>query len=128
MLWWKWMISNLFRDQLGLRLLSDADPTTQQYRVLSHRDPLLFSKSLYHAYMTRLVVSSVIGIAVFLTASFGSALITFGGEQPGSTDKWTAWAAEARKRKPVAVSESSRAAGEKIYVKPCVTCHGKTTP
>jgi hypothetical protein len=52
MLWWKCTISNLFRDQLGLCLLSDADPTTQQYRVLSYRHPLLFSKFLYHAYMT----------------------------------------------------------------------------
>ena len=42
----------------------------------------------------------VIGIAAFLTASFGSALITFGGEQPGSTEKWTASAAEAPSQIP----------------------------
>jgi mono/diheme cytochrome c family protein len=61
-----------------------------------------------------------------LTALLGSALITVSGGQPGSTDKWTAPATEARKKNPVAVSESSLAAGQKIYVKRCVACHGKT--
>ncbi len=61
-----------------------------------------------------------------LTALLASALITFSGEQAGSTEKWTAPAAEARKKNPVAVSESSLAAGQKIYVKRCLACHGKT--
>ena len=61
-----------------------------------------------------------------LTLLLGPALITVSGEQPGSTEKWTAPAAEARKKNPVAVSESSLAAGQKIYVKRCVACHGKT--
>jgi mono/diheme cytochrome c family protein len=57
-----------------------------------------------------------------LTALLASALITVSG---GSTEKWSAPAAEARKRNPVAVSESSLAAGQKIYLKRCVACHGK---
>ena len=61
-----------------------------------------------------------------LTLLLGPALITVSGEQPGSTEKWTAPAAEARKKNPVAVSESSLAAGQKIYMKRCVACHGKT--
>ena len=61
-----------------------------------------------------------------LVALLGSALIPVSGEQPGSTEKWIAPAAEARKKNPVAVSESSLAAGQKIYVKRCVACHGKT--
>jgi mono/diheme cytochrome c family protein len=60
-----------------------------------------------------------------LAVLLGPALITVSGEQPGSTEKWTAPAAEARKKKPVAVSESSLAAGQKLYVKRCVACHGK---
>jgi len=32
----------------------------------------------------------------------------------------------ARKKNPVAASESSLATGQKIYVKRCVACHGKT--
>src|SRR5881398_2206387 len=65
-------------------------------------------------------------IVAFLTAMRGSALIMVSGAQVGSAEKWTAPAAEARKKNPVAVSESSFATGQKIYVKRCVACHGKT--
>ena len=61
-----------------------------------------------------------------LMVFFGSALVIVSGEQADATEKWTAPAAEARKKNPVAVSESSVAAGQKIYVKRCVACHGKT--
>jgi len=61
-----------------------------------------------------------------LIALLGSALITVSGEQTGSAEKWIAPAAEARKKNPVAVSESSLATGQKIFVKRCVACHGKT--
>jgi mono/diheme cytochrome c family protein len=61
-----------------------------------------------------------------LVALLGLALIPVSGEQPGSAEKWIAPAVEARKKNPVAVSESSLAAGQKIYVKRCVACHGKT--
>lgn len=53
-------------------------------------------------------------------------LVKVGGEQPGSTERWTAPAAEARKKNPVAANESSLAAGQKIYLKRCAACHGKT--
>ena len=61
-----------------------------------------------------------------IIALLGSVLITVGREQPGSAEKWIAPAAEARKKNPVAPSESSLAMGQKIYVKRCVACHGKT--
>jgi len=61
-----------------------------------------------------------------LTVLLGSALITVSEEQSGSTEKWIAPAPEGRKKNPIAVSESSLAAGQKIYVKRCVACHGKT--
>jgi mono/diheme cytochrome c family protein len=64
-----------------------------------------------------------VGILALL---LGPALNTVSGEHPGSTEEWTAPAAEARKKNPVAMSESSLAAGQKIYVKRCVACHGKT--
>jgi len=67
-----------------------------------------------------------IRIATFLAALLGSMVIVFSGEKPSSTEKWTAPAAEARKKNPITVSESSLAAGQKIYVKRCVACHGKT--
>ena len=72
------------------------------------------------------VFCSHVKLPGILTALLASALITFSGEQAGSTEKWTAPAAEARKKNPVAVSESSLAAGQKIYLKRCVQCHGKT--
>ncbi len=61
-----------------------------------------------------------------LTALLGSALVAVSAEQPGSKEKWAAPAAEARKKNPVAVNESSLAAGQKIYRKRCVACHGNT--
>src|SRR5947207_14424970 len=71
------------------------------------------------------VFCSHVKLPGILTALLASALIAFSGEQAGSTEKWTAPAAEARKKNPVAVSESSLAAGQKIYVKRCVACHGR---
>ena len=61
-----------------------------------------------------------------IIALLGSVLITVSGEQPGAPEKWTSPAAEARKKNPAAVSEFSLAAGQKIYVKRCLACHGKT--
>src|ERR1700745_1606647 len=63
-------------------------------------------------------------LLAFLTALLGSALLALSAEQ--SDSKWTAPAAEARKKNPVAVSDSSLAAGQKIYLKRCIQCHGKT--
>jgi mono/diheme cytochrome c family protein len=61
-----------------------------------------------------------------LTALLGPVLAALSDEQAGSKEKWTAPAAEARKKNPVAVNESSLAAGQKIYLKRCLACHGKT--
>jgi|SRR5438128_1979009 len=65
-------------------------------------------------------------LLAILTALLGSALVAATAEQPGSTQKWTAPAAEAQKKNPVAANESSLATGQKIYLKRCVACHGKT--
>ena len=76
--------------------------------------------------MTPQLIRPLTKIVAFLTALLGSALIMVSGEQVGSTEKWTAPAAEAQKKNPVATTESSLAAGQKIYLKRCVACHGKT--
>src|ERR1700730_369824 len=60
----------------------------------------------------------------FLTALLGWALVAVAEDQSGSKEKWSAPAAEARKKNPVAINESSLAAGEKIYLKRCLACHG----
>jgi mono/diheme cytochrome c family protein len=47
------------------------------------------------------------------------------GQGMGSEKRWEAPALQAEKQNPVPVNESSLAAGEKIYAKRCVACHGQ---
>ncbi len=63
-------------------------------------------------------------LLAFVTASLIIARVALSEEQ--STEKWAAPAAEARKRNPIGSNESSLAAGQKIYLKRCLACHGKT--
>ena len=63
-------------------------------------------------------------VAVLFTALIASALVARSEET--SKQKWSAPAAEAQKKSPVAATEPSLAAGRKIYSKTCVMCHGKT--
>jgi mono/diheme cytochrome c family protein len=63
-------------------------------------------------------------VAVLLAGCIASAVVAVSEET--SKEKWTAPAAEARKKNPVAVNESSLGAGQKVYLKRCVQCHGKT--
>jgi mono/diheme cytochrome c family protein len=63
-------------------------------------------------------------VAVLFTVLLASARVTL-SEEP-SKGKWSAPATEAQKKNPVAANESSRAAGQKIYLKTCAMCHGKT--
>lgn len=53
-------------------------------------------------------------------------LIASSEEQAGSAEKWVAPATAAQRKNPVAVNQSSLAAGQKIYGKRCIGCHGKT--
>jgi len=41
-----------------------------------------------------------------------------------TSEKWSAPAAEAGKKNPIAASQSSIAAGQKLYTKRCASCHG----
>ena len=61
-----------------------------------------------------------------LALLLGLPLVAGSEEQPGSSGKWIAPAAQAQMKNPVAVNESSLAAGQKIYLKRCIGCHGKT--
>ena len=65
-----------------------------------------------------------LSVALFLPVLIASALVTQSEEQ--SKQKWSAPAAEAQKKNPLAANESSLAAGQKIYSKTCAKCHGKT--
>src|SRR6184192_1571040 len=65
-----------------------------------------------------------LSVMVVLTALLGLALVALSEEQ--SKEKWTAPATEAHKKNPVQATESSLAAGQKIYLQRCAGCHGKT--
>ena len=65
-----------------------------------------------------------LSVAVLFTVLIASPLVAR-SEEP-SKQKWSAPAAEAQKKNPVAATEPSLAAGRKIYSKTCVMCHGKT--
>jgi mono/diheme cytochrome c family protein len=60
-----------------------------------------------------------------LAAMLGPALTAPGDEQSDAAQKWIAPAGEAQKKNPVPVNETSLAAGEKIYARRCVACHGQ---
>ena len=78
---------------------------------------------LYRGSAVNYGFSSHVKLLGILTVLPASALITVSG---GSTEKWSAPAAETRKRNPIASNESSVTAGQKVYLKRCVGCHGKT--
>src|SRR5215475_10812672 len=63
-------------------------------------------------------------VAVLFTVLIASALLVLSEEQ--SKQKWSAPAGEAQKKNPVAANGSSLAAGQKIFLKTCAMCHGKT--
>jgi len=65
-----------------------------------------------------------LSVAVFFTVFIASPLVARSEEQ--SKQKWSAPAAEAQKKNPVAATESALAAGQKIYLKTCALCHGKS--
>jgi mono/diheme cytochrome c family protein len=65
-----------------------------------------------------------LSIAVLCTVLIGSSLVVLSEAQ--SKETWSAPPAEAQKKNPVAATESGLAAGQKIYSKTCVKCHGKT--
>lgn len=66
-------------------------------------------------------------LAAVLVAVIGLALTTTPGEEHRDTNqKWSAPAGEARKENPIAADEASLAAGSKLYVKRCASCHGKS--
>ena len=65
-----------------------------------------------------------LSVAALFAVLIVSSLVALGEEQ--SKQKWSAPAADAQKKNPVAANESSLAAGGKIFSKTCATCHGKT--
>jgi len=83
------------------------------------------SASLFVASQLRYKIKSTIkeGAAILMPLD-----LLFGGAaaaSPKSETKWPAPETAAAKKNPVAASQTSIAAGEKIYTKHCAACHGK---
>ena len=69
---------------------------------------------------------------IFVSTVVFLALVAFAYSRGGAaaadsmSDKWLSPAPSAAKKNPVASTQNSIAAGQKIYSKTCVMCHGKT--
>jgi len=64
----------------------------------------------------------VVGAAVLVGASFRAAPTRGQGQDP---QEWKAPARAARKKNPIPADEASIAAGRKVYVAQCLSCHGE---
>jgi mono/diheme cytochrome c family protein len=72
---------------------------------------------------TSRIVFSVLGVLTLLTLAYP------GGGAAGAdsaSGKWLSPAASAAKKNPIAPTQDSIAAGQKIYSKTCAMCHGKS--
>ena len=64
-------------------------------------------------------------ILIRISVVFLPALCLWSGGASAQEKKWEAPAAQAQTENPVPSHESSLAAGEKIYARRCVACHGQ---
>ena len=72
---------------------------------------------------TSRIVFSMLGVLAVLTFAYS------GGGAAGAdsmAEKWLSLAASAAKKNPIAPTQDSIAAGQKVYSKTCVMCHGKS--
>jgi mono/diheme cytochrome c family protein len=69
------------------------------------------------------IAFSMLGVLALLTFAYSGG----GAPEPDSmADKWLSPAPSAAKKNPIAPTQNSIAAGQKIYSKTCVLCHGKS--
>jgi mono/diheme cytochrome c family protein len=66
------------------------------------------------------------GVLLVLLPALGLWVGLAGALATGDDKPWEAPPAQAQKKNPVPANESSLAAGQKIYMKRCAACHGKT--
>jgi mono/diheme cytochrome c family protein len=67
---------------------------------------------------------SVLMVSIFTLLTFAYSAGSAAADS--MTEKWLSPAPSAAKKNPVASTQNSIAAGQKIYSKTCVMCHGKT--
>ena len=66
------------------------------------------------------VLIAIVAVSIFSYRSDSAAAAD------SKSDKWLSPAASAAKKNPIASTQESIAAGQKIYSKTCAMCHGKT--
>src|SRR5262245_18971326 len=80
---------------------------------------------LTHSRLVRILRVFALVIAILALVMFG-----YSGNNAAaadsSSDKWISPPPSAAKKNPIAATQESIAAGQKIYSKTCATCHGKT--
>jgi mono/diheme cytochrome c family protein len=72
---------------------------------------------------TSRTIFGILGVVALITFAFS------GGDAPAAdsmSDKWLSPAPSTAKKNPIASTPNSIAAGQKIYSKTCMMCHGKS--
>jgi mono/diheme cytochrome c family protein len=72
---------------------------------------------------TSRIVFSIVGVLTLLTFAYPGGGAARADSMSG---KWLSPAASAAKKNPIAPTQDSIAAGQKIYSKTCAMCHGKS--
>jgi mono/diheme cytochrome c family protein len=65
-------------------------------------------------------------LALALSSLVVCAVVTTTFSEEAAQDEWKAPARASRKKNPIPADEKSIARGEEVFVRECVSCHGKT--
>src|SRR6266487_565936 len=98
-------------------------PRARSFRSIGMKPIMKSCASLFIASRLRNKITSSMkkGAALLIALSLLFTAVAAVNAVPGK--KWQAPAAEAAKKNPVAASETSIAAGQKLYAKHCDSCH-----
>jgi mono/diheme cytochrome c family protein len=81
--------------------------------------PILTQRKLMRTLRVFVVLIAIVAVSIFSYRSDSAAA-------DSKSDKWLSPAASAAKKNPITSTPESIGAGQKIYSKTCVMCHGKT--
>jgi mono/diheme cytochrome c family protein len=81
---------------------------------------MLIQKKLMRTSRTLFWILGIVTLVTFAYSVGGAAAAD------SKSDKWLSPAPSAAKKNPIAATQGSIAAGQKIYSKTCAMCHGKT--
>ena len=82
--------------------------------------PILTQRKLMRTLRAFVVLIAIVAVSIFSYRCQSAAAAD------SKSEKWLSPAASAAKKNPIASTQESIAAGQKIYSKTCAMCHGKT--